>query len=618
MASSIGSTALHIGVDDSQFGPRLDHASKRFKKYAHDTEADAKALNRHVAGLLSFGNLPGLGMVAGGVGGLLAGFSLGSFVIDSIKIAAEMEDIAASFKTMTGDAVTGEALFKDIEQATDEMRMNLKATADAAAGLFSADVAADQLVPTLRLLGDLARGDEVKLKALALAYGKVADEGTVSSRALLAFGAQGVHIQRGLEKVMGLDSGGIKKALDDDAVSFGHLQRAMVAATSEGGIFFKGLEHRADTFKGKIDLLGNSWEDFKWDLGKILIDELGLNGFVETLTKGLDAGRDNLGEFRPLIREMKSLAISFGEALFDAFKHGSLAASKLINLLNTLSLTGDGKSPGESGTPDINGRKWTWTDRNLNLGGLMDQIAVNDTSHWKESWLGSIGLSGEASTARRFGRPSDMWGESKKSTDLLDTAKLQEEFENFKKSLFGKKGWDWNDVWGTMAKHAKEASEGLRLASEESRKLADAQKKLAQGIRDDMNPFEKVRREIAELQEAGLKGAFKVAPLPHWDAKQAAADARQVEADTFKFGIGKKLKGLLGNADGLDKDLSIITKGSSEDAAMRISSANARLIKPENKLLEAIKEGNRLAEEERKLMEELYDLWQDRKIPGFF
>jgi tape measure domain-containing protein len=428
--------------------------------------------------------------IATGVGaGLFAGFSIGSFVLDSIKIASEMEDVAASFKTMTGSATEGETLFRDIEDASDAMRMNVKDTAEAAKGLFSAGIGSDQIVPTLKLMGDMAMGDAEKLKTLSQAYAKVVDDGIVSSRTMRAFAGAGVFLGDEIAKGMGLNKGEFQEALKEGKVGLRDLQKAMLAVTGEGGKMFGAAEERAKTFAGKIDALQNMWEDFKWDFGGMLIDELGLKGLVDALTSGLGMGRKNLDEFRPILREIKNIAKEIGRALFSAFANATIAASELANVIATIS--GDKTASGEHGPTA------------MMYQGLRKQV-------------GKL----------VFG------GGQKRDSDIIDTGKLAAQFTKLGDMLDGvvgngsriggASGIGRGDALRQMGEEARKAGEAFKLAAIAA---TEADKQFMKGVMERAFPVNTMKNELKEIRDRANRGAFNV--------KGGGIAADQAQADIF-------------------------------------------------------------------------------------
>ncbi|HYE20982.1 MAG TPA: tape measure protein [Tepidisphaeraceae bacterium] len=432
----------------------------------------------------------GLGMLgpmgAGLAGGIMGGFSITSFLTDSIKIAAEMEDVAASFQTMLGDAATGEALFKEIESASDDMRMNIRATSEAAKDLFSADLEADQIVPALRMLGDLAMGNEEKLKGLASAYGRVIDTGEVGGKTLKAFAAQGVFLTGDLAKQLGVSTTELKFMLEEGRVSVKDFQQALITATSEGGKFFGATERRAQTLAGRFDMLKNAWDDFRWDLGQMIIDEFGLKDFVTNLTDSLRFGQDNLEAIRPLVKE---IAAAFKEAGKAAFQMGMTMVRTLaqtMDMLDELGRTGEGDSHFSlTGAARDQVRAWSWVNRQL--GG---------------------------------GKESENAGTWEKNFGLFE-AQMRKIFDiEAPQASYLDKVWD---MFGRAGKEAEKMANEFKLASD---KLRAADIKRVEDINSRFDVVGALKKDVLDLAAVAGRGGF----------------FRQGGADLLEFQIGEMFK----------------------------------------------------------------------------
>lgn len=476
-STNIGSLAVQITGSTTGLSTALKTAENDVKKST--TKMAKEVQGKSIGGKLLGGLGKGMGgaasmighpitMAAGGAASLLGGISLSGFLLDSIKIAAEMEDIAASFKTLLGSAAEGDALFRQIEDTADGMRMNVKDAAEAAKDLLGVDVEGDQITPTLRMLGDLALGDAEKMKTLAAAYAQVKDTGEVTERTLKAFRGAGIAIGPELAKSFGVGRNELSMLIEDGKIGFRDLQKALMNMTGEGGKFFGGIAARADTLKGKLDMLQNSWSDFKWDLGQMLIDEFGLKGIVDSLTGALDTGRDNLEEMRPLVRE---IATAFKEAAKSAFIMGMEMARAIAQTMDMIDRLGDkGK---DDSIFSITGNMRTGAKglNNLNrsLGGGKSS---SDPGQWEAGF-----------------------------NKIINQLKPLFDMELPKKS-FGE------EIWDGMAKAAKEAGkvhESMKLAAVEASKK---DLEIGRGIRERMDPLGQMRKELHEMGELGVRGGF--------------------------------------------------------------------------------------------------------------
>lgn len=602
MRKNLGSTSLMLTADDKAWQQGLDRATKKFNQFKKQTENDAKQLKASVDGSFNFGGLLAKGgLIGGAIGGGLAGFGLASLVTDSIKLAAEVEDTAASFKVMVGDAEKAKKLFAEIRDFAAKTPLTTRDLSAAGQTLLGFGTGADQIVPTLRVLGDLAQGDNEKLKGLAVVYGQVRAAGKLNGQDFNQFINQGVALGAELAKVLNVSESEVKSLMEAGRIGFPDLQRAMAGMTSEGGKFFGLMDERSKTLSGLLSSLKDNWEQLLGGFGQILIEEFGLKDFVDKLTKITDGGKDNLELIRPIVRDIADTFKDAAKHAYDMGKNFAISAAKVIDALDKIDAR-VGSITNNATTPD----KANWLERNMTIGGIADNFVENSWLTRNASWLGPGG--GAWAQRQAFGPNAD--GNGKVEKGARDAFGFLDEIFSDAKAMKGLAEVDGKKIGKDIA----------RAFSIDAAKLTADQIKAARDIREDMDPFAKAKREIEDLQKIRELGGFNINDVKHWDVLQGKAIADKRGAEAFQFGVGRALKRAMGDlsAPWLDASSGIATKGSKEAIEMSIRNKNADLVKPENRIEAAINEGNRLQAEEKELMRQLFELWKDRKIPGFF
>jgi len=172
----------------------------------------------------------------------------------AIKAAAANEDMIASFvPMMNGDLDKATALFKTIqkEAATtpfeiDKIGASVRMLMPAFGG--SADAAKD----AFRMLGDTAQGNADKLESITKAYTQVMLKGKTSMKEINTIAGAGVPIYTELAKSMGVTEAEMMDMSKKGKITSADLTNAFKNMTSEGGIFFKGMETASDTFNMRL------------------------------------------------------------------------------------------------------------------------------------------------------------------------------------------------------------------------------------------------------------------------------------------------------------------------------------------------------------------------------
>ena len=111
------------------------------------------------------------------VGGLAVGAGLFTLSKTGIQAAMSMEGLNSQFTVMTGSADRANSVIQEISEFAAETPFDKLGLAGAAKTLMAFGLEAESVVPTLKMLGDVAGGDQNKLNSLALVFGQIQSTG---------------------------------------------------------------------------------------------------------------------------------------------------------------------------------------------------------------------------------------------------------------------------------------------------------------------------------------------------------------------------------------------------------------------------------------------------------
>jgi tape measure domain-containing protein len=497
--NTIGSEALVLTTDDSAFAKGLARAGANFRHFAKEMTEKARELKERVHKLLDFGPM-GKAIEIGA--GLLAGFTLEETVREAVKLAAAVEDTKTDFRVLLGDAHEATELFEKLHEFAKESPFGLSALTDSAKELIKIGVEADQIVPTLRTIGDLTDGNGDKLKEIVALYGRVRETGEVSERTMRSFLSAGIPLYDELARAMGVGKEQIKGLVSEGKVGFPDLQRAIIGATGEGGRFFGLLEERGKTFNGLLNGLKKNWEHLLENVGQAIIDEFGLKDFLSKLSSLVELGAENSDGLRPLFRDIAQLSADIGKHLVDgAFDFAKLigrAADNLKSLLDSLPHAAGERTPEWFDTPNFDG---TFGGRKpRDVPGLMMQSD-------KERMA-------EIDRARGAG----IMPAPTKGRELGEIEKSITEIGEKIKATWGGIGHGSGEAFGksfavVAAEQALQAATkvGKQLKVEADR-LRSADFERVKKLADEFNPVTKASRELNELRRIKGLGGFDKFP----------------------------------------------------------------------------------------------------------
>jgi len=220
--------------------------------------------------------------------------AVGALGAASIGAASRMEDIKAAFIPLTGSAENAEKMINALNKEAAKTPHTLNEIADVSKQLLPVignDV--DGITEAFRMLGDTAGGNTQKLDSITRGYVKTLSMGKVSMEALNMISDAGVPIQSQLAKNMNVTVEELYSMVSAGKVTSEELTKTFRTMTSEGGLFFNGMEIASQTFSGRVSTAKDSLEQLARALGEYLMPyaKAALEWFIDFAAWGLENDR---------------------------------------------------------------------------------------------------------------------------------------------------------------------------------------------------------------------------------------------------------------------------------------------------------------------------------------
>jgi tape measure domain-containing protein len=292
-------------------------------------------------------------------GATIAATGLAAAIWKASSAFSVIEDAEAAFTPLLGGAERAATMVERLNTMAAKTPFEFADLAGATKQLLPSmggDI--DQTIASIQMLGDAAQGNAQKMQSVVRGYNRILIKGKANLEGLNVIAEAGVPIYDELTKTLGFKNG---KAMFD-AVSAGKVSaedvtKTFKAMTSEGGIFFRGMEIASKTLSGKISTLRDDATMALAAIGKELsptlkdvVDEL--SGVAQSVEKWVKANgalirvkfREYVGDVRDIIKSI----VSFGRGLKsvidgvgglgNAFKivAGVVVGVKLVPFLSTL------------------------------------------------------------------------------------------------------------------------------------------------------------------------------------------------------------------------------------------------------------------------------------------
>lgn len=239
-----------------------------------------------------------------GTGALVGG--LMSFVKGSSAAAASVEDLTIQLEVLTGSFETAKSLIKQFREEEKKSALNLEDYSKAAKTILSFGGSVQDIMPTLRMLGNVSMGNSDRFGSLALAFAQTTAAGRLMGQEVLQFVNAGFNPLEQISRDTGRSIKNLKKDMEDGAISVSMVKQAFVNATSEGGRFFRAIDKGSSGTNAKINQFGAAVTELKVAFG---------TGFNDGLKIALDAASTKLPQLLAKFAEFGTL---IGNTISDA------------------------------------------------------------------------------------------------------------------------------------------------------------------------------------------------------------------------------------------------------------------------------------------------------------
>jgi tape measure domain-containing protein len=240
-----------------------------------------------------------------------------------IGLAAEMESITAETGILAGSAQRAASLIKDVKQLAAASPMETGGLMANVKTLMGFGVAVEEVMPSLRMLTDIAGSSQARMDGLTLAFAQIASAGRMTGQDLLQLINAGFNPLNEISRTTGKTMADLRKDMEAGSISAQMVEEAFRSATSKGGLFFGNTAAQAETFRAKTATLSDAWDNLQRAFAEPIM--LSLKPLLEDASK--------------LLHEWPPIAKEFGQAIGTAvagvrglFQSGELGSTLGIAL----------------------------------------------------------------------------------------------------------------------------------------------------------------------------------------------------------------------------------------------------------------------------------------------
>lgn len=218
------------------------------------------------------GNFLKVGTVAVGAFVAATGFA--------VKSAADVQMLRSNLDVLTGSAENGAKMFKQIYDMAAKTPFETTDLVNASKTLLAFGTTAEDIIPTLKMLGDVSLGNKGQFDQLALAYGQIQAKGRLMGQELLQLTNVGFNPLKQISERTGESMESLTKKMEKGQISMDMVKKEFQIATSEGGRFFGGMDKGSKTLEGTVSTL-------KDNIGMLARKMVGLSDTGDVVKGGL-------------------------------------------------------------------------------------------------------------------------------------------------------------------------------------------------------------------------------------------------------------------------------------------------------------------------------------------
>lgn len=258
-----------------------------------------------------------------------------------VREFSKIENAEAAFTPLLGSVEKAKTLIGELNKTAATTPFQFTQLANAAQQLLpnmAGDI--DLVIERIRMLGDTAGGDKGRMQSAIRSYNRILLKGKADLESLNIASEAGIPIMRALGETMELSADKLFNSISAGEVSTEDVTAAFKHMTSEGGIYFRGMEIASKTVTGRISTLKDNVMLLAAEVGQHLAPE------IKAVTLDLIEVAKQAKEWAKANKDViKSKFLEYVKDLRDVFRNLVDFASflggiteKFGGLLNTLKL----------------------------------------------------------------------------------------------------------------------------------------------------------------------------------------------------------------------------------------------------------------------------------------
>lgn len=212
------------------------------------------------------------------------------------SLSAQAEQAQISFEVMLGSAEKAKNMLEEMRQFAAATPLTTPDIQQAGKTLLQFGVAGNNVMPILKMLGDVTGGDAQRFSQLSLSFGQMSAAGRLMGQDLLQMINAGFNPLQEISKKTGKSMGDLKAEMEKGKISVGMVVEAFQNATKAGGTFDGMMLKQSQSLTGLMGTLGDNFGQSVMKISQTLMSAFDFKGVISQLVDFFGTFSDNYEE----------------------------------------------------------------------------------------------------------------------------------------------------------------------------------------------------------------------------------------------------------------------------------------------------------------------------------
>lgn len=268
---------VRLTMENGKFNAAIKDTDEKIKKTKKSTDGMVKSMKK--------------------IGAAIAGAFIVQKIIQFGKAvvgaAADFQQLNVAMTVMLGSGEKAKKLIKELEDFSIVTPFQINQVNKAGKTLLAFGIAGEDVVDTLKFLGDVASASGKDLSEMARIFGKIQSNGRLMGEELNQLIDAGFSPLQEISERTGRAVVDLRKDMEKGLISFDMVKESFQKATGEGGKFFNLMEKQSKTFSGRLSTLQGNLQLVARSIGERLLP---VAGFFLDLTNDLITSQEKESE----------------------------------------------------------------------------------------------------------------------------------------------------------------------------------------------------------------------------------------------------------------------------------------------------------------------------------